>query len=104
MKLNKHQQIIKECFWDLDVSDLDIEHILYAGSLKEKQFLFSKILLNSSNLLQDLKLFSKQELECFLDDFVVPSFNRDFAFRRKNMAEVYFLDRPLEIDELKWIA
>ena len=55
-------------------------------------------------MFHSLKIFKVDEIKYFLDEFEVPKFNYDYIFKRKNMAEVYFLDRPLLIDELKWIA
>jgi len=55
-------------------------------------------------LLLDLQLFNKEEISKMLAVFIVPQFNGDYLARRKNIAEVYFLDKPLEIDELKWPA
>lgn len=99
-----YERIIKDCFWDLNISAKDIEDILYSDDKRQKAFLFNKILLNSTQMLIDLKIFSIDEIRTFLDEYKVPRFNHNYIFRRKNIAEVYFLDKLLEIDELKWIA
>jgi hypothetical protein len=49
-----------------------------------------------------LTIFKIEELEKLLNDYSVPKFNYDFFFRRKNIAEYYFLGKELLIDELKW--
>lgn len=49
-------------------------------------------------------MFNKEDLKELLETYKIPQFNIDYAFRRKNIAEVYFFDKPLLIDELKWIA
>jgi hypothetical protein len=72
--------------------------------LNDKKFLFRKILLNSNRVLTDLKLFDLDELKVLIESFKIPKFNHDYIFRRHNIVEVYFLDKPLLIDELKWIA
>jgi len=69
---------------------------------EEKSFLFSKILLNSTEMLQDLEIFSIDDLTVFINDFKVTNFNHDYIFKRKNIAEVYFLDKELLVDELRW--
>ncbi len=99
-----YERIIKDCFWDLNISAKDIEDILYSDDKRQKAFLFNKILLNSTQMLIDLQIFSIDEIRTFLDEYKVPRFNHNYIFRRKNIAEVYFLDKLLEIDELKWIA
>ncbi len=97
------QRIIRDCFWDYDISENDILDILKSNNIREKAFLFEKILLNSTRLFHDLKIFNKSDLNLLLDEYKLPNFNRDFAFRRKNLAEVYFFNKPLLIDDLKWI-
>ena len=76
-------------------------HLLVLKIL-ERDFLFQKILLNSNSLFNDLKIFEIDILKEMIRSYKVPRFNSHYAFNRKNMAEVYFLDKPLLIDELKW--
>ncbi|MGB5791629.1 hypothetical protein [Poseidonibacter sp.] len=97
-------RIKKDCFWDLNISEVDIQNIISSDDTTRKKMLFEKILLNSTALFMDLKIFDIKEIETYLESYLVPRFNGKYAFRRKNIAEVYFLDKPLLIDELKWIA
>ncbi|TYB33916.1 MAG: hypothetical protein FXF49_03855 [Flexistipes sinusarabici] len=99
-----YQRILKDCFWDLDISVDDIKNIVKSGDAKKLNMLFEKILLNSTALFHDLEIFDKKQLKILLENYQIPQFNGEYAFRRKNMAEVYFFDKPLLIDELKWIA
>lgn len=99
-----YERIIKECFWDIIVSKEDLRQILDGNNQRLKRRLFEKILLNSSHYLLDLQLFERSELCEFLEEYRLPSFNYDFAFRRKNIAEVFFFDKELKIGELKWTA
>lgn len=85
------------------MADADIDTIVHGADFSQKVFLFDKILQNSSKLFNDLKIFSKDDLEQLLTAYQVPAFNRDYIFRRKNMVEVYFFDKPLLISELKWL-
>ena len=102
-KIN-YARIKKDCFWDLDISQDDIQKIITSGDERQKKILFEKILLNSTVLFKDLKIFDLKDIKTFLQEYKVPRFNSEYAFRRKNLAEVYFLDKPLLIDELKWVA
>ena len=99
-----YARIKKDCFWDLDISEAEIENIAKSNDERKKKMLFEKILLNSTVLFKDLKIFCLIDLENYLDNYTIPRFNSQYAFRRKNMAEVYFFDKPLLIDELKWVA
>lgn len=99
-----YQRMLKDCFWDMRLEVQEIKAMAEGDDLQKKSFLFEKILLNSTKPFSDLTLFSQDELKLLLENYKVPQFNSEFAFRRKNMAEVYFFDKPLLIDELKWIA
>jgi len=99
-----YERIKKDCFWDLNISSKEIDTILKSDDIRKKKMLFEKILLNSTKFFTDLKIFNREELEVLLDEYKIPTFNKEHSFRRKNMAEVYFFDKPLLIDELKWVA
>lgn len=99
-----YKRIKKDCFWDLDISNEEIENLLKSDDTRKKSMLFEKILLNSTSLFNDMKIFNKEQLATLVENYKVPKFNGKYAFRRKNMVEVYFFDKPLLIDELKWIA
>jgi len=98
------QRVLKECFWDMNLSSDDISDIAKGDDVSKKKFLFRKLLLNSTRMLTDLKIFNQDDLKMLIETFIVPKFNHDYIFRRHNIAEVYFLDKPLLIDELKWVA
>jgi len=97
-------RIIKECFWDMKLTANDIVDIANGEDWTQKKYLFRKLLLNSTRVLSDLKIFSQDDLKKLIEEFKVPQFNHDYIFRRHNIVEVYFLDKPLLIDELKWVA
>lgn len=98
-----YDKIIKDCFWDFHFTKDEIKK-LSIGSIKEKSFLFQKILLNSTVLFNSLKIFAKDDIKHLIENYKIPDFNHDYIFKRKNMAEVYFLNKPLLINELKWIV
>ncbi len=104
LEISDLRRMIKECFWDYNISENDILDILKSNDIRKKAFLFEKILLNSTRLFHDLKIFNKSDLKLLLDEYKLPNFNRDFAFRRKNLVEVYFFNKPLLIEDLKWIT
>ena len=84
------------------MTEFRIDNIINGADKKKKEYLFSKILLNSTHLFADLNIFHKADLNEMIELFKIPQFNSDYAFRRKNMAAVYFLNHPLLINELKW--
>ncbi|MEA1986650.1 MAG: hypothetical protein U9N76_04090 [Candidatus Marinimicrobia bacterium] len=99
----KYDRIKKDCFWDYNFTNKEIKQLAESNNKVKRSFLFQKILLNSTSFLQDLKIFRIDVLHNLLKNYKVPEFNKEYIFRRKNMADVYFLDKKLLIDELKWM-
>lgn len=97
-----YTRILKECFWDLNVSEEDLKKIPLGQDERLKSMVIEKVLLNSTFFLKDLQLFSLKDLEVFLQTYNIPKFNYEFVFRRKNMAESFFFGKPLLVEELKW--
>jgi hypothetical protein len=97
-------RILKECFWEYDLNHDDLLKLAASENIRENNFLFEKILLNSSRMFADLKIFESEKLKKLIENYKVPSFNHDYIAKRKNMAEVYFLDKPITATELKWVA
>ena len=98
------ERIKKDCFWDYNFSDEEISALASSDNTRERNFLFQKILINSTSLFNDLKIFKRDALFNLLTEYKIPQFNHDYIFRRKNIAEVYFFDKPLLVEELKWVA
>ena len=97
-------RMIKECFWDIDIDEADIKKMARGSDFRKKQFIFDKILLNSTKMLNDLNIFDTKELKELLSRTEVPQFNNAHVLRRKNLVEVYFFNADLLISELKWVA
>jgi hypothetical protein len=98
------KRILKECFWEYDFDVDDLLHLATSDHERDKRFLFEKILLNSTKLFVDLKIFEREQLKKLIESYKVPTFNHDYIARRKNMAEVYFLNKPITVNELRWVA
>ena len=73
-----------------------------AGEFAEKMFLFQKILSESTNLLQALLLFRKEDLEELFQRYKVPAFKREYLQRRKDVAEAVLFGRQVDIPALRW--
>ncbi|TVR94144.1 MAG: hypothetical protein EA428_00700 [Spirochaetaceae bacterium] len=95
-------RILRECFWDTNFSGDDIINAAGGRDVRRKAQVFEKVLLNSSHMLRDLELFPADELRALIQDYQLPQFNYEHAFRRKNLAEVYYLNGELKIPELQW--
>jgi len=102
--IDRYNKIAKDCFWEYHFSAEEIGQLFKSSDKREKQFLFEKILLNSHELLKDMELFDKEDLQMMLKAYAIPQFNKEYTQRRKNIIEYYFFNKPLEINELKWSA
>jgi len=98
-----YERLTKECFWEYSFSHADIDRFVCGGDAGEKSFLFEKILSSSTDLLNDMELFDFKDLQMLVENYQVPRFNHDYLSRRKNIVEYYFFDKPLEVQELKWM-
>jgi len=96
--------ILKECFWEYNFTEEDIISIAKSQNRQEQMFLFTKILENAIELIKSMKIFNKEDLERLIDSYTLPTFKRDYMTRKLNIIEYYFLDKPLTINELKWVA
>ncbi|MBC8345061.1 MAG: hypothetical protein ISR82_04375 [Candidatus Marinimicrobia bacterium] len=97
-----YNRIEKECFWDMDISASEFKRIIHGKDTRMKKVILEKILLNSSRVILDFNHFNIEDIKEFLNSFEIPTFNREYVFRRKNLADVYFCNKELLIDELKW--
>lgn len=96
------RRILKECFWDYDLSEEEIIGIVESDNSKLKMFLFQKIIANSTNMLKALRIFSKDDLKKLLESYKIPQFNHNFIKRRKDIAEFIFFGKEVSIKELRW--
>ncbi len=98
------QTILKDCFWEYNFSKEDIVKLAKSQNIAEKKFLFEKILANSTMLIKSMEIFDKNNLKELIESYQIPMFNKDYLSRRLNMLEFYFLNKPLTINELKWVT
>ena len=104
MPINQLKTILKDCFWEYNFTENDIISLAKSQNQQEQIFLFTKILENAKELIKSMKIFDKEDLENLIELYTLPTFKRDYMARRLNIIEYYFLDRPLTINELKWVA
>ena len=104
MQKEQIKNILKECFWEYNFKEDDLISLSKSQDKQEQMFLFTKILENAKELLKSMKIFNKSDLESLINSYTLPSFKHEYMARRLNIVEYYFLDKPLTINELKWVA
>ena len=96
--------ILKECFWEYNFNEEDIISFAKSQDKQEQIFLFSKILENAKELFKSMKIFNESDLKSLIESYKIPTFKHEYMARRFNIVEYYFLDNPLTVNELKWVA
>jgi len=104
MQKQQIKNILKDCFWEYNFNENDIISLAKSQNRQEQMFLFTKILENAKELLKSMKIFDKSDLKRLIESYTLPSFKHDYMARRLNIVEYFFLDKPLTINELKWVA
>lgn len=94
--------IVSSCFWDYNFNENEILDLAHSKNEANRRFLFGKIIENSDNLLDDLKIFAKENLIKLISSYEVPSFNHHFINKRYLIVKNYFLKEKVFIPELSW--
>jgi len=87
--------IIKECYWDYNMTPEKISNIVNSDDLRLKKKLFEKILQNSTDKLKALKIFKKTDLQILFDS--CNKRNEDVL-----ILENIIFNKKHDIERLKW--
>ncbi len=97
-----YYQLIKDCFWDYDVTEDIIRDMINSGDLRQKQMLFSKIIYNSTDKARTLQvLFSNETLQKLFSGFK-SSYNHKYIDRHILMLRNILLGENNFIESLQW--
>ena len=102
MNKEKYKRILKESFWDYNFSVNELISICESNDYNNKKFIFNKILKNSTDVLNDLTIFSDSDKIKLLKDFSPSKFNYDFINRRFKILKRLILKEEVDIWELSW--
>lgn len=94
--------IKKDCFWDYDFEMNDIMEIANGTDYSRKEFLFGKIMQNSTRLLESLSIFSAEDLKNLLSAYCIPGFQASFLTERKEIVAHFYFGQPLKYSILAW--
>ncbi len=96
-----YDRILKDCFWDSNITAEKLQQIVLSDDTREKQKLFSKIIYNSSDKLQALQLFSHQQLKDFFEQFQA-TYNKKYINKHILILRSLLLDETHYIKGLQW--
>lgn len=98
----KYSKLIKDCFWDYNISEADISGILQSSDLRKKEKLFSKIIYNSTDKARTLQeLFDKETLVQLFSTFTV-TYNHKYIDRYILVLKNIILGENNHIESLAW--
>ena len=95
------EKIIKECYWDYNITKDDLKKILDSKDTRDIKKLFSKIIYNSKDKLLSLKLFTTAQLEEFFQDFKV-TYNEKYISKHILVLKNLLLNEKNHIKALEW--
>jgi len=99
--MENHEKIIKDCFWDSNITVDDLRGIVVKNNSREMKKLFSKIIYNSKDKLQALQLFTQEQLNEFFSDFKV-TYNEKYITKHLLVLKSLLLNEKHNIKGLEW--
>lgn len=96
-----YEKIIQECYWDYNITADDLIDIIKVGNKRELKKIFSKIIYNSNDKFSDLRIFKKDDLKEFFDDFKV-TYNDKYITRHILVLRSLLLGEKHKIKGLEW--
>ena len=92
---------LKDCVWDYNISEDELQNIALGTDTKKKQWLFNRIVYNSHDKMRDLSVFAERDLRNLFDNFKLSSrfgLSRDsFTALRNTM-----LNERQYIEKFQW--
>lgn len=96
------RQIIRECFWEYNMTCSEIVEMAQNGSDQEKKFLFAKIMENATDVLKSLSIFSTSDQKNLIFDYNAPAFKKNFLEKRHKIVKYFLTGNKVDIPELRW--
>lgn len=96
-----YKKIIKDCYWDSNITVDDLKSIVANNDPRELKKLFSKIIYNSKDKLQALQLFTQQQLNELFSDFQA-TYNEKYINRHVLILKSLLLNEKHDIKGLEW--
>jgi hypothetical protein len=95
------RRLIKECFWDYNLTVQDIFDMAKSDNSRLQKKLFDKIIYNSSDKSRALKAFNPDDLKKLFEQFT-PSQNLNFINKIIPALRNILLNEKNVIPSLKW--
>jgi hypothetical protein len=96
------ERVRRECLWEYTFTEAEIFAMARKGTNREQMFLFSKLIENSTDILDDLSLFSPGDQQKLILGYKVPAFNCSFLNKRHKILQYFINNEDIDIPELRW--
>ena len=96
-----YERILKDCFWDSNLNEDSLKNIILENDDREMYKLFSKIIYNSKDKLQALKIFTKEQLITYFTSFKV-TYNEKYITKHVLILKSLLLEESHNIKGLEW--
>jgi len=93
--------IIKECYWDYNISESDILNIIDSEDIRLKQKLFAKIIYNSKDKLRGLQVFKSGDLKELFNS-ISPVYQEKYITKHLLVLRNILLNENNKIESLEW--
>lgn len=93
--------IIKECYWDYNITENDILNIVNSEDMRLKQKLFAKIIYNSKDKLRGLQVFKNEDLKELFNSFS-PAYREKYIKKHVLALRNILLNENNRIESLEW--
>ena len=92
---------LKDCVWDYNISEDELQNIALSPDVKKKQWLFKRIVYNSRDKIHDLSIFNEKDLRNLFDNFKLSArfgLSRDSFTALRNV----MLNERQYIEKFQW--
>jgi hypothetical protein len=93
--------IIKECYWDYNITENDILKIIDSDDIRLKQKLFTKIVYNSKDKLKGLQIFKSTDLKELFNS-MSPVYREKYIKKHILVLRNILLNENNKIESLEW--
>ena len=86
------------------MTNKEILEMAQNGNKQEKYFLFTKIIENSTDILNNIEIFSIDDQKKMISLYKPPNFNYNFLNKRHKIIKYFLTGEKVNIPELQWIS
>jgi len=95
--------IKRDCYWDYNVTEKEIQEISESDNFRLKQKLFAKIMYNSTDRLKALQIFKHEDLNKLFNSFSPsPGYKEKYINKHILVLRNILLNEKNKVEGLQW--